>query len=38
MTEVSSGKRKAATMTATELRQRFARFGTGLRARIVDFD
>jgi len=25
-------------MTATELRQRFANFGTGLRARIVGFE
>jgi hypothetical protein len=25
------------TMTATMLRERFARFGVGLRARIVDF-
>jgi hypothetical protein len=33
----SSGNRKAANMTATMLRERFARFGVGLRARIVDF-
>jgi len=34
----SSGNRKAANMTATMLRERFARFGVGLRARVVDFD
>jgi len=30
-------QRKAANMTATTLRERFARFGVGLRARVVDF-
>jgi hypothetical protein len=29
-------QRKAANMTATMLRERFARFGVGLRARVRD--
>jgi hypothetical protein len=33
-----SGKRKAANMFLTELRERFARFGVGLRARIISFE
>ena len=35
---VLSGKRKAATMFLTELRERFARFGIGLRARVIGFE
>jgi hypothetical protein len=33
-----SGKPKGGHMTATQLRQQFALFGTGLRARIVGLD
>jgi hypothetical protein len=33
-----SGKRKAANMFLTELRERFMRFGIGLRARIISFE
>ena len=35
---VLSGKRKAANMFLTELRERFMRFGIGLRARVIGFE
>ena len=37
-TAVLSGKRKAANMFLTELRERFSRFGIGLRARVIGFE
>lgn len=38
VTEDFQRRTKGGHMTATELRQRFALFGTGLRARIVGFE
>jgi hypothetical protein len=37
VTGSSQRRRKAANMFVTDLRQRFARFGMGLRARIIGF-
>jgi hypothetical protein len=34
----SQRQRKAANMFLTELRERFARFGIGLRARLISFE